>query len=210
MNHFAVARCNLERQTLPCNDASDLPVLAPVTGHLHPARSRPLDLDVDDVSRPGDVVDQDEHPVGVPLDLELDPSFLHTGCSAVPHGDDPGSGYCDLREHGHGEIEVLLRRVAPDACCLRVVCRAEVGCGHNDRTGPFDAPLRVVHACDLETGTAGQAIVKEGRAQGCRGQAIALLEQISVATSTLCKYSLGTIQIKENNPISHTNSSLNS
>lgn len=175
-DHTVAAHRNLERQALPGKDIAGLPVLAPVPSHLDPARARTLDLNIDHVPRPTDVVHQDKYPVRVSLDLELDPSLLRAGCPPVLYWDDPGLWFCNLRKHGHREIEVFQRRVAPVIFGLGVVRRAEICRGHNDRRGIFDAPLRVVHALDLKAGPARQAIVEEGGAQGRRGQAIALLE----------------------------------
>lgn len=52
--------------------------------------------------------------------------------SAKGHGHDPGTVASNLEEHGHGEVEVLLGRVAPNLGRLGVVGRAKVGGGDPD------------------------------------------------------------------------------
>jgi hypothetical protein len=42
---------------------------------------------------------------------------------------------CDLKEHGHGEVEVGARRVAPASIVTRkcIIWRAKVGCSDENR-----------------------------------------------------------------------------
>ena len=73
----------------------------------------------------------------------------------------------DVEEHGHGEVEVGARGVAPAAVVagLGEVGRAEVGGRHEDGGAARVAPLGVVVALDLEARSAAQPLVEQRRAQ---------------------------------------------
>lgn len=94
----------------------------------------------------------------------------------------------DLEEHGHGEIEMRARGVAPAAVIVwqGVVGRAEIGGCHQYGGAARVAPLAVLRrvALHLEAGAAAEPVVKQRRAQCRRVHAVTLAVQISVPTST--------------------------
>ena len=101
-------------------------------------------------------------------------------------GDDSGTVLGDLEEHGHGEVEVRPRRVAPAAIVTweSKVGRTKVGgCDYDGRVARV-APPWVLVALDLKARTAAQAIVEKCCAQCRRVHSVALAVQISVPTST--------------------------
>ncbi|CAA7389706.1 unnamed protein product [Spirodela intermedia] len=101
---------------------------------------------------------------------------------AVSDGDDAGTVLGDLEEHGHGEVEVGTRRVAPAAIVggEGKVRGAEVGGGDEDGGASAVAPPGIVGALDLEARPAAQPVVEEGRAQRCSLHAVALTVQVAI------------------------------
>ena len=71
---------------------------------------------------------------------------------AVSDGDDSGTVLGDLEEHGHGQVEVCARRVAPATVVVgkRVVWWAKVGGRDENRGTAGVAPFPVVGTLDLE------------------------------------------------------------
>ena len=88
---------------------------------------------------------------------------------AVAYGNNSGMVLGDLEEHGHGEVEVGARRVAPAAIVAGKgeVGRAEVGGGDDDGRPPRVAPPWILVALYLETRAATQPTVEQCRAQCC-------------------------------------------
>ncbi|BAS87106.1 Os03g0822033, partial [Oryza sativa Japonica Group] len=165
----AVAAGDAERERLADEDGVGLPVLAPVPRHGHPPGARPLHARPHDVPGPGHVRDQHQVEVPEPVYREPNPSLLPARHPAVGDGDDAGAVLGDVEEHGHGEVEVGARRVAPAAVVggEGVVGRAEVGGGDEDGGAPRVAPLPpgLVHALDLEARAAALPGVEQRRAQ---------------------------------------------
>ncbi|RWW07706.1 hypothetical protein GW17_00028899 [Ensete ventricosum] len=108
---------------------------------------------------------------------------------SVRDGDDAGAVLGDLEEHGHGEVEVGARRVAPPTVVggERVVRRAEVGSRDEDGGAPAVAPPRVIRALDLEARPAALPLVEERRAQRRRLHPVPLAVQVPVPTRSSCK-----------------------
>nr|GMC79049.1 hypothetical protein GW17_00028899 [Ipomoea batatas] len=88
------------------------------------------------------------------------------GLPAEINRDDPGTVGSDLEEHGHCEVEVGARGVAPPAIVVGKgeIRRAEVCSGDED--GRVSRAARsVVGALDLKAGSAAQPIVEQRSAQ---------------------------------------------
>lgn len=102
--------------------------------------------------------------------------------------DDPGTVCGDLQEHGHCEVEVGARGVAPPTIVVGegVIWRAEV-CGSDEDGGISRAARSVVGALDLKAGSAAQPIVEQCSAQCCIVNSVALAIQISVTTRAAYK-----------------------
>lgn len=68
------------------------------------------------------------------------------------------------------------RRVAPAAIVVgqSIVGRAKIGGGDEDGRATGVAPLRIISALELETGTAAKPIVEQSRAQRCSVYSIPL------------------------------------
>lgn len=142
-----------------------MPILTPIFSHLNPPTIRPSDLSIRHIAGITDVVEQDKQPIRVSLELKLNPASLGARDPAVAHRDDASLVLGKLDKHSHGEVKVLLGWVTPMVDVgLVMVRRAKVCGGDLDGPGAFDAPLRVVDAHELETSTAGEAIVEESRA----------------------------------------------
>jgi len=188
----SIAGDDAEREALP--DAPSIavrPHLSPAARQVDPlpAVAGPLRGDGLDVASAGDVEDEHGDPPPVALHLEPDAAAL-VGArhAAVLHGDDPDVEVGDeAQEHGLGQVEVPQRRVAPVLVRLRVVRRAQVRRRHRHRraaAGAERAPL----APYLVAAAAGPALVEERHAQRRRLQPVPLLQQVAVATRTLCMH----------------------
>lgn len=92
---------------------------------------------------------------------------------------------CDLLEDGLREIKVVPGRIAPPSIVVgkRVVWRAEVSGGNDDRT--LEAPLPA-RAFDLEARTAALPVVEQSRAQCSALGAIPLVVEITITTCPSC------------------------
>ena len=95
---------------------------------------------------------------------------------AVTDGHDAGFILSDLEEHGHGEVEVGPRRVAPAAVVAGKgkVGRAKIRGGDDDGRASRVAPPRILVALYLEARAAAQPVVEQRRAQGRGVHAIPL------------------------------------
>ncbi|KVI03618.1 hypothetical protein Ccrd_018075 [Cynara cardunculus var. scolymus] len=95
---------------------------------------------------------------------------------AVRDGDDAGAILGDFKEHGHGEIEVGTRRVAPPTIVVResVIRRAEIGGGDGDGGATRVAPPRVISALDFKTRAAAKSLVEQRGAERRRVDSVAL------------------------------------
>lgn len=91
-------------------------------------------------------------------------------------GDDPGAVLGDFEEHGHGQVEVRARRIAPPAVVIRecIIGRTKVGGCHENRGVSSVAPLWVIHALDFETSSTAGPVVEQSCAQRCRVHAVPL------------------------------------
>jgi len=98
--------------------------------------------------------------------------------------DNSGAVFGDFKEHGHGEVEVRTRRVAPAAIVVgkSVVRRAKVCCGDEDGRASRVTPLSVVCALYLKAGAAAEAIVEKGSAQCRRVHTVALAVEVPIPT----------------------------
>lgn len=85
---------------------------------------------------------------------------------AKGNGDNSGTVFSNFKEHGHGEVEVRTRRVAPAAIVVwkSVVGRAKVCCRDEDGRTSRVTPLSVVSALYLKARAAAEAIVEKRRA----------------------------------------------
>lgn len=169
LHHPPITSSHLKRQALPYFRKTPLhrPILPPAPGHHLPIFPPPLDLDVHDIPRTSNVEHRDENPVRVPVHLEPYAALLFAPDSPELDRDNPRLVFRYLEEHGHRQVKVPQRRVAPTALLLAVVGRAKVCCGYFYRTRPRNAPLWVINAHDLEAGATFLALVEQCRAQ-CR------------------------------------------
>jgi len=105
---------------------------------------------------------------------------------AVRHRYDAGAVFGDFEEHGHGEVEVRARGVAPAAIVVgkSVVRGTEVGGSDEDGRASGVTPLLVVRAFYLKTRSAAQPIVEQCRAQRRRVHSVPLAVQVSVPASS--------------------------
>lgn len=186
LNHLLIPCGHLERQALPHQHHPDLPILSPVARHLKPLGVGALNLDIGNIPNAPNIEHQHKYPIPIPLDLKLDPSSLMAPNSTVLHRNDPGLVFGNPYEHGHGQVEVLQRRVAPVSRRLAVIRRAEVGCSYCNGASVGYTPLWVVHTLDLKSCSAAKAIVEERCAQGRGLQSVSLFEEITISTSTFC------------------------
>lgn len=113
-----------------------------------------------DVPCSGDVGDQNQVEVGVPIDGEPYSSFLHTWYSSEGNRHNSGAVLCDLQEGRLCQIEVLEGRIAPTAIVVGLckVGRAEVGSSDNDASRA--APPRVIVTHHFIARAAAQAIIE--------------------------------------------------
>lgn len=81
------------------------------------------------------------------------PHFRGRFLPAVGDGDNSGAVFSNLKEHGHGEVEVGSRRVAPPTIVVwkSEIGRTEVGPGNENGGTTRVAPPRVVGALDFKT-----------------------------------------------------------
>ena len=106
----------------------------------------------------------------------------------VRNGNNPGAVLSDLEKHGHGEVEVGTRRVAPTAIVAgkSIVRGAEVGGGDEDGGATGVTPFGVVGALDLEASAAAKTVVEQRGAQRRRVDSVALTVEIPIPASTPC------------------------
>ncbi|WVZ00044.1 hypothetical protein V8G54_026113 [Vigna mungo] len=99
---------------------------------------------------------------------------------------DAGAVFRDFEEHGHGQVEVRARGVAPAAIVVRksVVWGTEVGSSDEDGRASGVTPLLVVCAFYLKTRPAAQAVVEQCRAQRRRVNSVPLAVQVSIPASS--------------------------
>lgn len=85
---------------------------------------------------------------------------------AVRNRDDTGTIFSDLEEHGHRQIKMGSRRIAPPTIVAweSVVWRAEVGSSDKNRRTTRMTPSRIVGTLDFEAGSTAQPTVEQGRA----------------------------------------------
>lgn len=83
---------------------------------------------------------------------------------AVRNRDDTGTIFSDLEEHGHCQIKMGSRRIAPPTIVAgeSVVWRAEVGSSDNNRRTTRMTPSRIVSTLDFEAGSTAQPTVEQG------------------------------------------------
>lgn len=160
LNRFGIAGGDSERQAPPHQSLSGRPILPPIPPHLNPLTAGSSDLDVGHVAGAAHVEHQHQQPVRVSGELELDAAALPAGDPAVADGDDAGPVAGDSGEHVLGEIEVALRRIAPDVVGFRVVWGAEIGGRDFYAAGAWNARLRRVHAPYFEARAARRAVVE--------------------------------------------------
>lgn len=104
---------------------------------------------------------------------------------SVIDGDDASHFLGELGEDGHGQVEVLVRGVAPSA--IGAVW-AEVGGRHHHR-GSAKAVARARGvAGQLEARPAAEPGVEQGGAQGGCVGAVACAVEVSKSTSTTCMH----------------------
>lgn len=108
---------------------------------------------------------------------------------AVRNRNDSGTVLSDLEEHGHGQVEMGSRWVAPSAIVAResIVGRAEVGSSNENRRATGVTPSRLVGTLNFEAGATAQTVTEQGRAESCSLHTIPLTVQISITTSPTCK-----------------------
>ena len=128
------------------------------------------------------VADQNQVKVTETVYCEPDPTMLPTCHPAEGDRHDAGAVFGDFKEHGHGEVEVRARRVAPAAIVVwkSVVRGTEVGGGDEDGRAAGVTPLLVVCAFDLKARSAAQPAVEECRAQRCSVHSVPLAVQVPV------------------------------
>lgn len=99
---------------------------------------------------------------------------------------DAGAIFRDFEEHGHGQVEVRARGVAPAPIVVRksVVWGTEVGGSDEDGRASGVTPLLVVCAFYLKTRPAAQAVVEQCRAQRRRVNSVPLAVQVSIPASS--------------------------
>ncbi|CAL9053026.1 unnamed protein product [Musa banksii] len=183
LHRFVVACRHLERKALPHHlwPETELPPLSPRPRHRHPGGVGSPHRQLRHVAGAGHVVHQHRDPEGVPPELESDVALPDARYSPELHGDTARIGCLgDLHVHGHGEVEVLLGRVAQADGCRR----AEAGRRHDG--APLLAPVGSRCALQLEACTAFFPIVEQHRAQRRVRQPVSVLEEIVIPTSSAC------------------------
>jgi hypothetical protein len=146
----------------------DGPERAPVAVHGVPGRRGRLDLHLDDVSRAADVVDEDHEEPGVAAQGEAHAALALAHDTAVVDGRHAAHLPGQREERRHGQVEVVLGRVAPP---VRRPRRAQVRRRHHDRARVAVAPVlrrpRLLDplALDLVARPARRPSCKQRRAQ---------------------------------------------
>ena len=99
----------------------------------------------------------------LPRFASLPTMFNYPDLPAVRHGDDAGTVGCKSNEHRDGQIEVLARRITPTTVITWeiIVRRTIVGSSDKNRWVSGSAPLRVINALELITGSASLTVVEE-------------------------------------------------
>lgn len=130
----AVTASDPEAERLTNQNRIRLPVLSPVPAQAHPPSPGTFDASLDNIPSTSNVGDQDQVEVTETVDGEPDAASLPARDPAVRDRDNSGAVFGHLEEHGHGEIEVRARRVAPPPIVagLSEIRRAKVGGSDED------------------------------------------------------------------------------
>lgn len=180
-------RSDLKRKRLTSKSCKSLIRSPPVVAHTNPSGSASLNPHTGNVSTTSNIHHIHQQPVGISLELEPKPTAPNARHAAVEDGDDADLPLRNLLKSRLRHVEMGTRRVAPPTVVrvLRPVWWAKVcGCNCCERH-IFITCSRLV-TFYLVTSPTSISIIEQCRAQSSGVCSVAIVEQVSVPTSSPC------------------------